>query len=88
MWIVSKTLDLFRQDLTALCFLTMTRWVGRAHCSNTFLYRDEVAEELGGAQLRVRCMLILGERMLVTASSSDKKIKIWYVSTDLSDGWG
>jgi len=34
---------------------------------------------------RVRCMLMLGERTLVTASSSDNKIKIWNVSTDLSE---
>ena len=32
---------------------------------------------------RVRCMLMLGERKLVTASSSDNMIKIWTVSTDL-----
>jgi len=34
---------------------------------------------------RVRCMLMLGERMLVTASSSDNMIKIWNVSTDTSE---
>ena len=34
---------------------------------------------------RVRCMLMLGERKLVTASSSDNMIKIWTVSTDLSE---
>jgi len=34
---------------------------------------------------RVRCMVMLGERMLVTASSSDNKIKIWKVSTDLAE---
>jgi len=34
---------------------------------------------------RVRCMVMLGERMLVTASSSDSKIKIWKVSTDLAE---
>jgi len=34
---------------------------------------------------RVRCMLMLGERKLVTASSSDNMIKIWTVSTDLME---
>ena len=34
---------------------------------------------------RVRCMLMSGERTLVTASSSDNKIKICDVSTDLSE---
>lgn len=34
---------------------------------------------------RVRCMLMLGEMMLVTASTSDNKIKIWKVGTDLSE---
>merc|ERR1719430_1021082 len=30
-------------------------------------------------------MLMLGERMLVTASSSDSKIKIWKVSTNVAE---
>merc|ERR1711970_405237 len=34
---------------------------------------------------RVRCMLMLGERMLVTASSSDSMIKIWRVSTNVAE---
>merc|ERR1719233_2502388 len=34
---------------------------------------------------RVRCMLMLGERMLVTASSSDSMIKIWNVSTNVAE---
>eukprot|EP00092_Neocalanus_flemingeri_P008804 GFUD01009477.1.p1 GENE.GFUD01009477.1~~GFUD01009477.1.p1 ORF type:complete len:382 (+),score=87.60 GFUD01009477.1:57-1202(+) len=34
---------------------------------------------------RVRCMAMLGERMLVTASSSDNMIKIWNVSTDVTE---
>jgi len=34
---------------------------------------------------RVRCMVMLGEGMLVTASSSDNMIKIWKVSTDMSE---
>jgi len=34
---------------------------------------------------RVRCMFMLGERMLVTASSSDSMIKIWKVSTNVEE---
>merc|ERR1712179_664302 len=33
----------------------------------------------------LRCMLMLGERMLVTASSSDSMIKIWKVSTNVAE---
>merc|ERR1712002_1311554 len=31
------------------------------------------------------CMFMLGERMLVTASSSDSMIKIWKVSTNVAE---
>merc|ERR1711909_68279 len=40
---------------------------------------------MGVHTTRVRCMLMLGERMLVTASSSDSMIKIWKVSTNVAE---
>jgi len=36
-------------------------------------------------ETRVRCMLLLGENFMVTSSSSDNTIKIWNLSTDLSE---